>query len=264
MINKKIKLISGWSNPGGSTVHHIDLTNALCSRGYDCTFYGPHNYHLDKCKSGLITDAAIDPNDIIISHFIRLPSIKENYKHILSCHETNLFPLKRVDLNQYDTVHFVSKFQRDWHNVKCNDIIIPGFIQQFEWSNPNNNVAGVVGSLDSHKRPHLSIERALQDGFKLVKLFGNITEPEYYNTFCKKYIEKNQAIYMGYVDRVAAYNQVEKVYTSSKRESCSLVQGECLKAGIPFEGLPENERDINDYIFDNNKIVSLWEGILND
>ncbi len=29
----QIKLISGWSNPGGSTIHHINLINLLNENG---------------------------------------------------------------------------------------------------------------------------------------------------------------------------------------------------------------------------------------
>jgi len=47
-----VKIVSGWSNRGGSTFAFINLTNALNKAGYDTTFYGPHEWHLDKCKSG--------------------------------------------------------------------------------------------------------------------------------------------------------------------------------------------------------------------
>jgi hypothetical protein len=40
-----IKIISGWSNKGGSTIALIALTNALNAEGYETTFYGPHDWH---------------------------------------------------------------------------------------------------------------------------------------------------------------------------------------------------------------------------
>lgn len=49
-----VKILSGWSNKGGSTFAFINLTNELNKNGIDTTFYGPHNWHLDKCKSGLL------------------------------------------------------------------------------------------------------------------------------------------------------------------------------------------------------------------
>ena len=56
----KVKIVSGWSNPGGSTAHHISLTNLLNDNGYDCTFYGPHDWHKDKCKSANIQECRLD------------------------------------------------------------------------------------------------------------------------------------------------------------------------------------------------------------
>ena len=52
-----IKIISGWSDKGGSTFAFINLTNTLNEYGYDATFYGPHTWHLDKCKSGILDNS---------------------------------------------------------------------------------------------------------------------------------------------------------------------------------------------------------------
>ena len=70
MSQSKIKFISGWSNPGGGTIHQIALTNLLNDNGFDCTFYGPHEWHLDKCRGELHRDFSLDKDDILISHFI--------------------------------------------------------------------------------------------------------------------------------------------------------------------------------------------------
>ena len=51
-----VKIISGWSDRGGSTFAFINLTNKLNESGIDTTFYGPHPWHLDKCKSGLLDE----------------------------------------------------------------------------------------------------------------------------------------------------------------------------------------------------------------
>ena len=50
----KIKILTGYSDKGGSTVAFTNLCNLLNSSGYDCTFYGPHTWHLSKSKSDLI------------------------------------------------------------------------------------------------------------------------------------------------------------------------------------------------------------------
>ena len=51
-----IKIVSGYTDKGGSTTFFINLTNFLNENGVDCTFYGNQPYHLDKCKSGTITN----------------------------------------------------------------------------------------------------------------------------------------------------------------------------------------------------------------
>ena len=45
-----VKIVSGISMSGGSTIILINLTNLFNSKGIDTTFYGPHDFHLNKCK----------------------------------------------------------------------------------------------------------------------------------------------------------------------------------------------------------------------
>ena len=59
------------------------------------------------------------------------------------------------------------------------------------------------------------------------------------------------------------YGSVEAIYHSSKRECLPTVQGECLKSGIPYFGMERNMRGREDYEFDNKKILSMWEDVLN-
>ena len=68
----KIKIASGWSNRGGSTVALIKLTNHLNQSGYDTTFYGPHDWHLPQCKSDKIQNLKVESRDILITHFLNL------------------------------------------------------------------------------------------------------------------------------------------------------------------------------------------------
>ena len=167
-----------------------------------------------------------------------------------------------MDLSQYDVIHYVSDWQRQWHGVNHNYIVIPAIIEKIEWKDPKNNIAGVIGSIDAHKQPHLSIERALADGFSKVKLFGNVTHPEYFDREIKPYVDSGKVEMMGYVEKSQAYNQVSKVYSSSLRECLPLIQGECFFAGIPFAGLDCNMRSESDYDFDNQEILKKWKTIL--
>ena len=260
----KVKIVSGWSNPGGSTAHHISLTNLLNDNGYDCTFYGPHDWHKDKCKSASIQECRLDSEDILISHFIQPPPANVR-KHVLSCHETNLFPLKSIPLSQYDLIHFVSNYQREWQGVDHPSVVIPGVIDEILWSNPSNKTAGVIGSIDEHKQTHVSVQRAFEDGFDKVLLYGQVSDIPYFNEMIAPLLNSNNVQIMNYCeDKEQMYGSVEAVYHSSKRECLPTVQGECLRAGVPYFGLECNMRAPEDYVFDNNKIFSMWEAILSE
>lgn len=263
-MKQKVKIVSGWSNPGGSTLHHISLTNLLNENGIDCTFYGPHEWHLDKCKSGHISECKLTVHDTLISHFIQVQTTNVK-KHILSCHETNLFPLKQIPLQNYDMIHFVSQYQKDWHGVNHPSVVIPGMIDDISWSNPNNRVAGVVGSIDEHKQTHVSVQRALEDGYNKVLLFGDINDKPYFDSEIEPLLHTGKVIIKNYCeDKEEMYGSVEAVYHSSKRECLPTVQGECLKAGIPYFGLECNMRGPEDYLFDNQQILEKWRNILSE
>jgi len=258
----KIKILSGWSNAGGSTTHHISLTNLLNDNGIDCTFYGPNPWHLDKCKAGMLDDSKVSSNDILISHFINYHKWKNvkfpAKKHILSCHETNLFPLKTINLSQYDVIQYVSESQREWHSVTHPYVIIPPIVEKVKWTDPENNVAGVIGSIDQHKQPHLSIEKALKDGYDKVLLFGMVTDVLYYNQRIEKLVKDNKVILMPYEDnKNIMYGRISKVYHSSIRETYGLVEAECTLAGIPFDG-PRN----NQIILEKEEILDKWKKVL--
>jgi len=259
----KIKILSGWSAPGGSTSHHISLTNLLNENGYDCTFYGPHDWHLDKCQSGKIQDAKIDPEDIVISHFLSIPEGLEVKKHILSLHETNLFPLEKVQPKGYDYIQYVSESQREWHSYDHNYVIIPPMVEHVEWKAPEEGsdratIAGVVGSVDSHKQTHLAIEKALEDGFERVLLFGLVVDKPYFEEKIVPYLENGRAVLLGYLDdKAEMYNLVAKVYHMSKRETYGLVEAECKLAGIPYEGL-ENDQPV----LSKDEILEKWQEVL--
>lgn len=255
----KIKIISGWSSQGGSTFHHISLTNLLNENGYDCTFYGPQEWHLDKCKSGLFKDLEIiEAEDIIISHFCHPPSNINYKKHILSCHETNLFPLSKIDLSKYDLIHYVSNSQKKWHSVNHPSVIIPPIVDKIKWEDPKNRVAGIVGSIDPNKQTHVSIEAALKAGYDKVLLFGNICDAQYFNQSLTHWIDSADVQIMNHEDdREKMYSQISAVFHNSKRETYGLVEAECKLAGIPFIG-PSNNQDI----IDKKEILKRWEKII--
>ena len=120
-MSKKIKILSGWSAPGGSTVAFINLCNLFNERGYDCTFYGPHEWHLDKCKAGHLSECPIDYNseegENLIVHYLKFPpNLPPQNKVILACHEKDVFPVKEQTPFWTDIV-YVSNAQMFWQGV---------------------------------------------------------------------------------------------------------------------------------------------------
>jgi len=254
----KIKLVSSWTRPGGSVVAHINLTNLLNDNGYDCTFYGPHDWHLDKCKAEPLDKCLLGPDDILISHFIKVPDEVRVKQHILYCHEKDIFPLKQVPLAQYDFIVFVSNSQKEWHGVNHPSVIIPPAVNKVEWENPNNKVAGVIGSIDYNKQTHNSIKRALKDGYKKVLLFGELNDTPYYNKTVAKLVRSGKAVMMGHEDeREALYGQVSEVYHSSLSETYGLVEAECRLSGIPFNGTSNGQE-----ILEKEEILQRWKKVL--
>tara|TARA_R110002051_G_scaffold148100_1_gene220711 strand:- start:1484 stop:2254 length:771 start_codon:yes stop_codon:yes gene_type:complete len=253
----RISIVSGWTNPGGSTVHFIELCNLLNDNGFDCTFYGPHSWHLDKCKSGTPSDVSLIDDDVLITHYVRVRNRVR--KHILSCHETNMFPLKDMDLQCYDTIHYVSDFQRKWHSVDHPSVVIPPVVNKVKWKDPKNNTAGIIGSIDCHKQTHLSIERAIKDGRSKVILFGTINDAKYFNESVMPFLDDPDYVFVaGHIDdKEEMYSKVSVVYHSSKRETYGLVEAECKLAGIPFNG-PSNHQDI----LDKDEILEKWTNVL--
>jgi hypothetical protein len=257
----KVKIVSGWSNPGGSTLHHIALTNLLNEEGVDCVFHGPHTWHLDKCKASNFNTFKEEEGDIIISHFCNLNAARLSYfgcKNMLSCHETNLWPLKKMDLSQYKTIQYVSESQKNWHDVDHPYVIIPPMVEKVDWTDPENNSAGVIGSVDNHKQTHLSIERALKDGYEKVFLFGECRDIPYYDAHIHKFMGKSNVFLMSHENnRTRMYKKISKVYHSSLRETYGMVEAECRLAGIPFDG-PKNNQEV----LDREEILDLWKKTL--
>ena len=254
----KIKIISGWSNPGGSTLHHINLTNLLNANGYDCTFYGPHDWHLGKCKSDKIQNATVGVHDIVITHFIQMPKVNRK-KHILSCHEKHIFPLENINLSNIDVVQFVSEHQKEWHNTDHPSVIIPPPVERIEWTKPDKGVAGIIGSVDANKGVHKSIERALEAGYTDIRLYGKvIPQVDYYINEIQKYVDSGTVSIAGHYDnKQEMYNEIDEVFNSSLSETYGLVEAECKLAGIPFNGPSRYPIVLSD-----EEILERWKELL--
>jgi len=258
---RNIKIASGWSNRGGSTVALINLTNELNLKGYNTTFYGPHEWHLDKCKSGKLTDLKLESDDILIVHFLNLQERPNVRKVILSCHEKNLYEVGKVK-QFWDEVVFLNDKHRDYHNEYNGKFeVIPNLRQNLIKKNKTGleKIAGIIGSFDENKQTHISIKRALDDGCEKIYLFGE-PNTDYYNQLIKPLIN-DKVILKGFLEnKQEMYDMIGCVYHSSKSEVATLVKDECDLTGVIFYG---NEVTNNPTVnLTNDDIINKWINII--
>ena len=240
---RTVRILSGWSNPGGSTVAFINLTNLFNGAGIDTTFYGPHDWHMGKCKSEKTQNLQIaDGEDSLIAHFIPLKEERTPLRRVIfSSHETNLFPLKDYCLAAADMVHFVSEKQRGWHGIDHPSVVIPNVVSVGKRrGNHKRGYVGVIGSIDSHKQTALAVESALISEPKSTKvlIFGNVTNKEYYQEHLKPILRSSRVQIVGkYDDKTKMYNMIDAAYHASKYETYGYIKHECAVHGIPFNDL---------------------------
>lgn len=262
--NSTVKIITGYSEKGGSTVAFINLTNYLNEHGVDCTFYGPHNWHLDKCKSDLLSNFRFEKSDRIISHFLKLGGRPDVKKIVLSSHEKWWFEVKDLPV-YWDEVIFLHDQHRNYHSGYKGDYkIIPNLKESLtKYPNKNDvkNVAGIIGAIESRKQTDVSIERALKDGCEKILLYGAIQDPNYYKDKVEKYIDNEKVFLVGFSEnKQNMYNSIGKVYHSSIGEVACLVKDECYLTGTEFFGNEETSHEVS--TLTNEEILNLWKKIL--
>lgn len=258
-----IKIISGFTNRGGSTAVFINLTNAFNKAGYECIFYGPHSWHLDKCKSGLIQDASFEKDDVFITHFVPLKRRPDAKRVVLSCHEKDLYKVGEVK-QHWDEVVFINEKQRNYHSsYKGPYTIIPNIKQELQPTVKTSveGIAAVIGSIDYNKQTHISIERALNDGCKKVYVYGTINDFAYFKQYVESKFKDDRVVYKGYENnKQQIYNSVERVYHSSISEVACLIKDECLQTNTLFFGNSTTAHETTSYT--NEAILELWKKVL--
>jgi hypothetical protein len=262
--NDDVKIISGYSEKGGSTTAFINLTNYFNQNGINCTFYGPHEWHLDKCKSDLISNLKFEKNDVIISHFLNLNSRPDVKKIVLSCHENWWYEV--ADVKQYwDEIIFLHDKHREYHKRYLGKFsIIPNLKENLTSIEKSelDMVAGIIGTIEDRKQTHVSIQRALNDGCKKILLYGHIGDENYYKTYVTPLMSNSNIILMGHsTNKQNMYNSIGRVYHSSKGEVACLVKDECYLTNTKFYGNEETENEVSKLT--NPEILTLWKNILN-
>jgi hypothetical protein len=255
-----IKIISSWGNAGGSTVAFNNLVNLFNKKGRAACLYTPTKWEGVTCKWGSLQDVKFHKDDVLIYHFLKFTERPNVRKLILSCHETRVFPIKDQENITYDDVHFVSEFQKDWQDVDGH--VIPNIVQKYA-PKPNKfkvSCAGVLGSIDSNKRTHHSISNALDDGHQDVRLYGSITDPDYFNSEVLPLLG-SKVSYRGVAsDMQVVYDTVTDVYHSPELETFNLIKPECEQAGVIYHG--EEGNDTQAEYWDDDKVYEAWKRLL--
>jgi len=255
-----VKIFSGYSKQGGSTEAFINLTNALNKRGHDTIFFGPHSYHLNKCKSGLLTQNSIvvDADDHVITHMMNARFIVKPLKHIYSCHEQVGFSFEGMDMSAVDKVHFVSKHQRDYHSIEHPHFIMSNVYDELH-PNESGWVAGVVGLIYPLKQTHGAILKALEDGFKKVLVWGHNPDKQYFTELIEPLIDNERVFYMGHTtDKQKMFDSFSDLYLHSESECLPSIIAEAKLSGKVVH-IPEdrNYKDV-EYELDSNVVVNTW------
>ena len=133
--------------------------------------------------------------------------------------------------------------------------LVPKEKTQFE------RIAGIIGSVESRKQTHVSVERALTDGCEQVYIIGNIGDRGYYDHFVKNKIDNKRVFLVPYqTNKQKMYDRLGRVYHSSTGEVACLVKDECYLTNTKFFGNEETENDVS--LLNNEEIVNLWRDVL--
>ena len=259
-----IKIVSGYTNPGGSTIALINLTNRLNEAGYETLMIGPHRWFLDKCNSRLVgNELTFNKKDNLIFHFIEQKKRPNAEKVILTCHEKWWFKVGQI--NQYwDELVFLHDEHRKYHSDYTGKYsIIPNLKERLIKRDKTDmpKIAGVIGSIEDRKQTHVSIERALKDECDIIYIFGSVGDPDYYNQYVSRLIDGKTVIHHGYEDKKQKiYDKLQRVYHSSKGEVACLIKDECHSTGTQFFGNEETENKV--FEGTNEEIIEMWKNVL--
>lgn len=289
-----IKIVAGTSVPAGSTIAFINLCNQLNARGHDCIFYGPDRWHLDKCKSATASDFSPVGGDTIVLHGVDIHSIADldhiqssierqrdpqrgldsfkglflklfsdakkanGFKLILSCQETDRFPLKRTNYLLSEKIQYSHATQLMYHKVEHEYFICPNFCDPLVPSpSKPGKAAAVIGSIRKDNRIEVAIENALQNGMETVTLFGYLYDPIYFYSQIEPLTKKypGRIRYAGFVeDRQKIYDSISDVFCAVSKP-WSLVGRECDMTGTRFHGWDRFEGEF----MSNDGIYAIWK-----
>jgi hypothetical protein len=213
----------------------------------------------------LLQNLKLDKSDKLITHYLQLKDRPQVNRVILTSHELGWFPVGKIPTH-WDEVVFLHENHRNFHNDYLGEYrIIPNLKETlFKGSKKPNveNIAGVIGTIETRKQTHKSIERAINDDCEKVLLFGKIGEQPYFENFVKPWLEDQRVELIGFSEKKQdMYDSIGRVYHSSMGEVACLVKDECFLTGTLFFGNEQTEHEVSE--LSNDDIFELWVKILN-
>lgn len=285
-----IKIISGYSHAAGSTLALVNLCNQFNSRGYACIFYGPDNWHADKCRSGKLVEFIPDAGDSIIVNDLPLLSVDDlsntnalveengggrllkafrdaalkilpaknprDYKLFLTCLRDNGLSQSSLRLSLFQKIHFASRTLKNYTGAAYPKFVAPSFSNGLNKAEHKpKKIAGIIGSIKRQNNVVEALETALLDGMETAILFGYMKDPAYYYDQIVPLTIKHpgKIKYAGFMDdRQKIYDAVSDVYSSANKP-WSMVAHECVMTNTRFhapEPMSADGRMTDDQIFE--------------
>lgn len=232
--------------------------------GIECKLYGPHDWHLGKCNSGLLNSVDINQNDTVVVHYLTIHDRLPCNKMILSVHEyTKIFNINTLNLNMFDVIQCVSDKVRIEQQINQKYSIISNVMDELVPNKKTNkNIAGIVGTIHPIKNVHVSLQRALDDGMRKIFIFGNIGDTPYYNAKIVPYLKAypNRIFHVGYNEnKQQMYDCITDVYHSSEFETWGYIKAECELTNTKYHG---NDKTDGVLYMTNDEILEEWRKII--
>jgi hypothetical protein len=162
---------------------------------------------------------------------------------------------------RYDSVVFLHEKHREYHSeYKGKYHLIPNLKTPLIPKDPlvymGKKIAGVIGSIEPRKQTHVSIQRALDAGCELVRVFGRISDAFYFNKFVSPLVNEKVKIYGQFEDKQKMYDSIDFVFHSSLGEVACLVKDECYSANVLFYGNENTDHEVSKLT--NDEIINKW------
>lgn len=291
-----IKIISGYSYPAGDTLALVNLCNEFNSRGVACVFYGPDNWHVEKCKSGMLEEFSPEIDDIIIVNDVPLwspgelthvsPLVKRNrrkqflatlqeiskkylparsssnYKLLLTCQGGGAHPSIFFRLSRFHKIHFTApagNALKRCFRMAHPTFVVPNFSSALNRSEHKPvKIGGVIGSIKKSNNIVAAVECALRDGMEKVFIFGSVKDPQYYYDKIKPLTIKyrGQIKYVGFMDDRQRMYDAVSDVYSAVNKPWSVVGHECVMTHTRFHALGWSGTEDR---ISNDQIFELWK-----